>query len=141
VFHRFDERADRALTLAGLEARERRFSHVGTESLLIGLLLEAEAPIDGLGSSSPLVERVRAAVGARVSSRDERDPEPRVIDLTPRARQVLTQAAREAADDGVALVAPRHVLLAMSRVGEGEGLIALETLRISVDELCGRLYG
>jgi len=39
-FERFTERARIAVELAQTEARERGFSHVGTESLLLGLLRE-----------------------------------------------------------------------------------------------------
>ena len=39
-FERFTERARMAVELAETEARERKFSHVGTESLLLGLWRE-----------------------------------------------------------------------------------------------------
>jgi ATP-dependent Clp protease ATP-binding subunit ClpA len=142
MFERFDERAYKAVVLAGVEARDRRFSHVGTESLLVGLLLEAETRAENRpGTSSALVERVRAAVAQRVGSYDEPEPESRVIELTPRARQVLGRAGHEAAQEGAARVAPRHILLAASRVGEGEGLNALRAVHVSADDLSSRLYG
>lgn len=98
MFERFDERACQAVVLAGIEARDRRFSHVGTESLLVGLLLEADT-------------------------------------------RTGTMAEYEAAEERAERVSPAHILLAASRVGEGEGLRALEALQISPDDLRARLYG
>jgi hypothetical protein len=101
VFERFDERAYEVVVLAGIEARDRRFSHVGTESLLVGLLLEAEARTGIMsGPSSVLLERVREVIGQRVGALDKLDPEARVIDLTPRAREVFRHAEDEAAHVG-----------------------------------------
>ncbi len=142
MFERFDERAYRAVVLAGIEARNRRFSHVGTESLLVGLLLEAEARTGIMSeASSGLLARVREVVGQRVGAGEEADPEARVIELTPRARQVLRRAKYEAVEEGVERVSPAHILLATSRVGAGEGLRALEALQISPGDLRARLYG
>ena len=77
MFERFDQRAYRAVVLAGIEARGRRFSHVGTESLLVGLLLEAETGTDNLPrTSSVLIERVRPAVAQRGGSYDEPEQPP-----------------------------------------------------------------
>jgi ATP-dependent Clp protease ATP-binding subunit ClpA len=42
VFERFTERARRVVVLAQTEARELRFSQIGTESVLLGLLREDE---------------------------------------------------------------------------------------------------
>jgi ATP-dependent Clp protease ATP-binding subunit ClpA len=142
VFERFDERAYQVVVLAGIEARDRRFSHVGTESLLVGLLLETKARTGTMsGASSVLLERVREVVGQRVGALEKSDPEARVIDLTPRAREVLRHAEDEAAEARAEHVTPAHILLAASRVGEGEGLRALEALRISPGDLRARLYG
>jgi ATP-dependent Clp protease ATP-binding subunit ClpA len=127
--------------LAGIEARDRRFGHVGTESLLMGLLLEADERAGTSEASSDLVERVREVIGQRVGAGRESDLEARVIELTPRARQVLKRAAYEAAEQQAANVSPPHILLAASHVGEGEGLIALDALNVSPDELLERLYG
>jgi hypothetical protein len=142
VFERFDYRAYRAVVLAGIEARDRRFSHVGTESLLVGLLLEAEARTDSTSqAASAVVESVREVVGQRVGAGDESDPEARVIELTPRAREVLQRAEHEADQERAERVCPAHILLAISRVGVGEGLIALDSMQISPDDLYACLYG
>jgi ATP-dependent Clp protease ATP-binding subunit ClpC len=141
MFDRFDERAYRAVVCAGIEARDRHYGHVGTESLLMGLLLEANERAGTSDASSDVVKRVREVIGQRVSAGPDSDPEARVIELTPRARQVLERAAYEAADELAPNVSPAHILLAAASVGEGEGLIALDALNISPSELRARLYG
>ena len=87
------------------------------------------------------MERVREVVAQRVGAGAEPDPEARVIELTPRARQVLEQAAYEAAEEQAPKVSPAHILSAAAHVGVGEGLIALDALNISPSELRARLYG
>ena len=91
--------------------------------------------------SNDLVERVREVVAQRVGARAEPDPEARVIELTPRARQVLEHAAYEAAEEQAPKVSPAHILSAAAHVDAGEGLIALDALNISPSELRARLYG
>jgi ATP-dependent Clp protease ATP-binding subunit ClpA len=141
VFERFDERAYRVVVCAGIEARDRRYGHVGTESLLMGLLLEANESAGTSEASSDLVERVREVVGQRGGAGLDSDPEARVIELTPRARQVLERAAYEAAQEQAPKVSPAHILLAATSVAKGEGLIALDALNISPNELRAWLYG
>jgi ATP-dependent Clp protease ATP-binding subunit ClpA len=61
VFERFTERARRVVVLAQTEARELRFSQIGTESVLLGLLREDEGVAARVLESFDItVERVRA---------------------------------------------------------------------------------
>jgi hypothetical protein len=60
--------AYRAVVLAGIEACDRRFGHVGTESLLMGLLLEANERAGASEAPSDLAERAREAIGQRVGA-------------------------------------------------------------------------
>jgi hypothetical protein len=83
-----------------------------------------------MGTSVALIARVRKVIGKRVGARDESDPEARVIELTPRARQVLERAGYEAARAEIDRVTSAHILLAVSSVGVGEGPDALKALQI-----------
>jgi ATP-dependent Clp protease ATP-binding subunit ClpA len=95
-FARFTERACQVVVCAQAEARELRFSHVGTEAVLLGLLREKEGlAARVLTSFDVTLELARAEVVKRVGAGEE-IPEPTVIPFTPRAQSVLDQALHEA---------------------------------------------
>ena len=90
-FERFTERARMAVELAETEARERKFSHVGTESLLVGLLREQEGlAARVLEAHNVDLERARTGVLERVKPGEGHGPGP--IPFTPRAEEVLERA-------------------------------------------------
>jgi hypothetical protein len=72
-----------AIQLARKEAYDRRFSYVGTESLVVGLLREAQTR--QVGEQDPWglsLARVRAAVAQRVGSGTEHVGEPATIPMS-----------------------------------------------------------
>lgn len=125
-----------ALELARQEAHDRCFGYVGTESLVVGVLREAQTrqvdPQDPWGVS---LERVRAAVARRVGSGTEPVGDPASIPMTPRALEVLTRADHESRRLGSNHVAPEHILLGLFQIGEGEGLIALKEIGAPIEDL------
>jgi ATP-dependent Clp protease ATP-binding subunit ClpA len=132
-FERFTERARMAVELAETEARERKFSHVGTESLLLGLLREQE----GLAARVLLdlnvdLERARAGVLERVRPGEGHGPGP--IPFTPRAEAVLQRALD--VDCGLRNhVGTEDILLALVSVSEGEAIIALRGLGVDPGQI------
>lgn len=129
VFERFTQQGREAVALAHAEARELRFSHVGTESLLLGLLREEGVAAEVLESLDVTVERVRAQVVQIVGSGE--DLVSGEIPFTPRATSVLGCAFRESLWRGELNVGSEHILLGLARVNEG---VAMRTLRdIGVD--------
>lgn len=136
MLSRLDEHAMQAIRLAHQEAYDRCFSHVGTESLLVGLLREAQQRQGEERDPSGIsIERVRAAVANRVGSATEPVGEPASIPMTPRAVEVLAQAERESQRLGSERVSPEHVLLGLIDVGQGEGLNALKEVGAPIEEL------
>jgi ATP-dependent Clp protease ATP-binding subunit ClpC len=133
---KLDEHAVQAIQLARQEAYDRRFSYVGTESLVVGLLREAQTrQVDAQDPWGLNLERVRAAVGRRVGSGTQPVGEPPCIPMTPRALEVLTQAEQQSRRLGSKHVAPEHILLGLFQVGEGEGLNALKEVGAPIDDL------
>ena len=128
-FERFTERARKAVVLAETEARERKFSHVGTESLLLGLLREQEGlAARVLEALNVDLERARAGVLERVKPGDA-DRARTPIPFTPRAKEVLNRAL----DVDVGLrdhVDTEDILLALAAVGEGEAINVLRSLGV-----------
>ena len=132
-FERFTERGRMAVELAETEARERKFSHVGTESLLLGLLREQEGlaarVLEGLNVD---LDRARTEVLKRVKPGEGHGP--RSIPFTPRAEQVLERALD--VDCGLRNhVGTEDILLALASVNEGEAINALRGLGVEPDQI------
>lgn len=132
-FERFTERARMAVELAETEARERKFSHVGTESLLLGLLREQEGlAARVLESLNVDLERARAGVLERVRPGEGHGSGS--IPFTPRAEQVLERALD--VDCGLRNhVGTEGILLALTSVNEGEAITVLRGLGVEPDQI------
>ena len=108
------------VALAQEEARTLRHDYIGTEHLLLGLLREdqglAARVLVNLGMQ---VERVRGQI-VRIVGAGEEVPSGQ-IPFTPRAKQVLELALREALSLGHNYIGPEHILLALGRENESVG--------------------
>lgn len=133
-FERFTEPARKAVMLAQTEARERKFSHVGTESLLLGLLREQEGlAARVLEALNVDLERARTGVLERVKPGEGHSPEA-PIPFTPRAKEVLERALD--VDCGLRNhVGTEDILLALASVNEGEAITVLRSLRVEPDQI------
>lgn len=127
MYERFTAKARAVVSRAAHEARLLHHGHVGTEHLLLGLLLdEGGVVVEALAACGVSVVNAREAV-ARAGSRDRREHAGE-LPLTRNARKVLTDASYEADVFGDAQVGPRHILLALTRVGEGTAVRVLSGL-------------
>src|ERR1051326_1102080 len=117
-FDKFTERARKVLSLAQEEAQRFNHNYIGTEHLLLGLVLEGE----GVASQALLdlsadQNKIRSAVefiigrGERTVTGD--------IGLTPRAKKVIELAVDEARRRNDANIGTEHLLLGLLREGEG----------------------
>jgi ATP-dependent Clp protease ATP-binding subunit ClpA len=118
MFERFTERARQVVVLAQEEARDMAHSHIGTEHILLGLLRE-EGGLAGrvLSSLEVNLEAVRAEVVRLVPGGNEQMAGQ--IPFTPRAKQVLELALREALSLGHNYIGTEHILLALVRENGG----------------------
>ena len=140
---RFNERAQRVLSLAREEALSFHHEYIGTEHLLLGLLGEQEGlaalALERLGVT---IDPVRAAIAAKIGRGDQPVGEEEV-DYVPRARKVLALALDEAERQGSGYVRTEHILLGLVRDGGGVGADILDTfgvlgrVRAQVRELLG----
>ena len=115
---RFTERANKVLLLAKEEAVKTTCPYVGTEHLLLGLLLEGESlAARVLGAVGLDPERIRLAASQMVDPPPEAStPDPF---LTSKAKKVLELSVDEAHRMGHSYVGPEHLLLGLIREGEG----------------------
>jgi ATP-dependent Clp protease ATP-binding subunit ClpA len=130
VFERFSEQARQVVVLAQEEARTLKHNYIGTEHILLGLLREQEGLAARVLESVDLnVERVRAQV-ARIVGPGEEVPNG-AMPFTPRAKQVLELALREALSLSHNDIGPEHILLGL--LCEHEGVAAQVLLAFDVD--------
>jgi ATP-dependent Clp protease ATP-binding subunit ClpC len=118
MFGRFTERAQKALLLAKEEAKKTAYPYIGTEHILIGLILEGQGiAAKVLNAVGMDVSKVRAAVAQMVeppAGQPVQEPA-----LTSRAKRVLELSVDEARGMGHNYVGPEHLLLGLIREGEG----------------------
>lgn len=130
MFERFTERARRVVVLAREEARMLNQNYIGTEHLLLGLILEGEGvaakALENLGIS---LEDVRLQV-EKIIGRGESTSMGH-IPFTPRAKKVLELSLREALQLGHNYIGTEHILLGLIR--EGEGVAARVLINLGAD--------
>ncbi len=100
------------------EARTLKHNYIGTEHILLGLLREEEGLAGRvLESLEVTAERVRPQVVRVVGSAEEVTSGQ--IPFTPRAKEVLQLALREALSLGHNYIGTEHILLGLVRENEG----------------------
>jgi ATP-dependent Clp protease ATP-binding subunit ClpC len=137
-FEKFSEPARKVLSLAQEEAQRFHHSYIGTEHLLLGLVREGEGvAAKALASSGVELTRVRSAVEATIGRGDRLVMGE--IGLTPRLKKVLELAVDEARRLNHDRVDTEHLLLGLTREGEGiaagiltKGGVALDSVRTRV---------
>ncbi len=129
---RFTQRARRVLSLAHQEAERARRHRIGTEDLLVGLILEdggiAGRVLRELGLD---VARVREMIRRVVKYEDS--PGTR-IELAPETQTVLEYAIEEARRLGHHYIGTEHLLLGLSRTN-GAAMRVLLRLGITPDHI------
>ena len=96
VFHRYTERARRALFFARYEASELGSPFIETEHLLLALIREGEEPTSRIFAPAHVsLDNIRADVRARTVAR-EKLPSSVMIPLSDETKRILRCAADEA---------------------------------------------
>jgi hypothetical protein len=130
VFERFTERSRLVVVRAHNEARDLRHNYIGTEHLLLGLLAVEEGlaarVLESLGVTS---DHMQARVLELVGLGDEVTSGQ--IPFTPRAKNVLELALREALSLGHNYIGTEHILLGLVR--ENQGVAARILLECDAD--------
>ena len=110
---KFTQRAELAIENARLAAGEMGHGYIGTEHLLLGIIMES----DGLGSRILLRHGIDKAQLWRIVLRANGSGSPGRPEqgLTPRARQAVEQAAQEARQLQQGYIGTEHLLLGLLR--------------------------
>jgi flavin reductase (DIM6/NTAB) family NADH-FMN oxidoreductase RutF len=129
-FERFNEDAQRSLTLAQEEAERTHHSYIGTEHLLLGMLrVESGTAHRVLSEFGISVASVREGIDARVG-RNERIIIKQIIP-TQRVKKMIEISFEEARRMGHGEVDTGHMLMALAIEGEGIGALVLADLGAS----------
>ncbi|MBV9166875.1 MAG: hypothetical protein JO342_12070 [Solirubrobacterales bacterium] len=144
MFERFSERARQVLVSAREEAQALRHNYIGTEHLLLGLLgVEEGIAARVLASFDVTPERVRAQVVQIVGGGEEATGGQ--VPFTPRAKQVLELALREALSLGHNYIGTEHLLLGLLAENGGVAARVLPNLGADAgklrDEVLGKVTG
>ena len=132
--NRFTEKAEKILRGAQEEAEGLGHTYVGSEHLLLSMLMQTDCTAAGLLESHGLhAERVRAAIldtagrgtQGKISSSD----------MSPRLRSAIARASACAVRGGAAFIGSEHLLYAITEDGNSAAYRLLSTLGASPTEL------
>lgn len=131
MFNRFTERSQRVLVLAQEEAIRLGHSNIGTEHLLLGLVLEGE----GIAAKAlTLLEVDPNVVRKEVEQLIGRENvKPLNMSYTPRAKRVIELSQDEARRLGHSYIGTEHLLLGLIREGEGVAAHVLNNLGVNLN--------
>jgi ATP-dependent Clp protease ATP-binding subunit ClpA len=135
VFERFTDRARKVMDLAQVEARNYGHNYLGSEHLLIGMLVEA----DGV-AGRVLVSLGISLADARQAVLEIEPPGEKPLEghipFTPNAKSVLEIALRESKRLGHDYIDTGHMLLGITRMADTAVVIrVLKTLHVTPDAI------
>jgi len=133
MFEKYTEGAIRIIMGAQDEARRMGHCHVGTEQLVLGMLVArksiAASVLVKQGITLKLFRReVEALLGRGTGFMAMEIP------FTPRAKRVLELAVNEARDMNVNFVGSEHLLLGILMEGNGMAVRLLQKLKLNFSE-------
>lgn len=121
------------LELAAGEARDRYHNYIGTEHILLGLLKSESSVISTVMRRLGVDEK---AIRIEVEKFTANGPTPGAsvnIPYTPRAKNALQLAGKEARALHQPQINPEHILLGLIREGNGVAWRALKNLGIQIE--------
>ncbi len=134
-FEKFTDKARKVLVLAQDEARNLHQPYVGTEHILLGLIVEKE------GLAAQALERLNVKYDdvvqniRQVVTIDEESDVSGHLAFTPRVKRVLENSLREAMQMGQSYISTEHLLLGIVREGEGTAIDVLSRVGVTGDDI------
>ncbi len=115
----FNNSAKNAIELAQREVRSFRQNVLGTEHILIGLMIEQEGIAGKILRNKLDVNRIREIIKNSIGVGEE---DPEYIQISPRSKYVIELARQYSTQMGMPYVGTEHLLLGL--IDEGEGIAA-----------------
>ena len=126
--------AKRTLALARDEARKLHHDFVGTEHVLLALLRSGNSSVDRALRQLGLGEAVVRAEIEKLISSGPASPSDTTLPLTPRARNALACAMREADAMGREAAGCEHLFLGLLAEPDGVAGLVLRTLGVNLEK-------
>ena len=132
MLKKLSKQSQEVMTLAADEARKLNHDFVGTEHLLLGLLIEGSwasaGAIERLGAT---VETLRSEI-EKLVQRGPVAPTAAGLPLTPRTKRVIEFASEAADNVSLAQVEPEHLLVGLLREPSGVAGQAMRNLGLQL---------
>ncbi len=132
--YRVTKQAGKAIERARDAAAMMQHRYIGTEHLLMGLIRTEDGLAGAVLKQNGITEEKIADLIHQLINGIE-DQGDGAVDLTPRAREILEEAQREAYRHGNELMGTEHLLLVLLQEDDGIGVRLINTLGISVQKL------
>ena len=131
----FTPRAKHVLVLAQKEAERFNHDYVGTEHLLLGLIVLGEGvAVSVLKSMGLNLDQLRLEV-EKLCGVGGPTKQAGLVPFTPRLKRVLILAAKEAKDMNYNFIGTEHLLLALMREGGSAAAKILSNMKIDINEV------
>ena len=139
--NRFTEQAWNAIALSTRTANDLGHNYVGTEHLLVGLLLEKEGVAARvLDANGVTADKVKELISQLIFPNQNVGTIGETV-YTPGAVRVLNQSYREAVRFKAPLIGTEHLLIAMIRESDCAAVRLLNTMDVSLQKLYVDLRG
>jgi len=136
MFDRFTDRARKVMGLAKGEAERMHHGAIGTEHILLGLILEGTGVAANVLKSLKVdLKRVRGDVEKIASGLPNLVATEGRLPFTPSAKRVLERSVEEAALLGHRYLGTEHLLLGLIREAEGIAARVLMNLGLNLEEV------
>ena len=137
MFDRFTDRARKVMNLGRQEAQRLHHEYIGTEHILLGLVLEGSGvAANVLRSLEVDLDQVRVEVEKMVPTGEAgaAAPTPQ-LPFTPRSKRVLELAFEEAGTLGHNYIGTEHLLLGLLRESDSVASKVLKNLGLKLGEV------
>ena len=136
MFDNFTERARKVLGLARQEAQKFNHEYIGTEHILLGLILEGSGVAANVLRNMEIdLRKIRLEIEKLVQQGPQMVTAPGKLPFTPRAKRVIELAKAEAQTLGHEHIGTEHLLLGLLKENEGIAAQVLMNLGVRLEEV------
>ncbi|MCK6439027.1 MAG: ATP-dependent Clp protease ATP-binding subunit, partial [Planctomycetes bacterium] len=136
MFDNFTERARKVLGLARQEAQKFNHEYIGTEHILLGLILEGSGVAANVLRNMEIdLRKIRLEIEKLVQQGPQMVTAPGKLPFTPRAKRVIDLAKQEAQALAHEYIGTEHLLLGLLKENEGIAAQVLMNLGVRLEEV------